>query len=97
MREVGLIKHIQTKWIPNKPLCGGRDFATVGLSEVRPILFAYLFGFVGAFGLWLIEMIVYRYLTYRKQRQQIIKVSATKLNDTIIWTDNVNQLLSKYR
>lgn len=97
MREVGLIKQIQVKWIPNKPLCGGRDFATVGLAEVRPVLYVYLLGIGGAIGFWLIELCFYRYFTHRRQRQQTTKLVACKLADTIEWAENVNQLLNKWR
>lgn len=46
MREVGLIFRIRVKWLPKKPTCegDGRDFTTVGLREIYPLIYIYLCG-----------------------------------------------------
>lgn len=95
MREVGLIKQLQMKWMPNKPLCGGRDFTTVGLIEVKPILYAYVIGVAMATGVLLIELIASRFMAYQSRRlsRQIIVKTPITFNRA----ENVQQLLGKWR
>lgn len=95
MREVGLINQIKEKWIPTKPLCGGRDFATVGLIEVKPILYAYVIGIGMAIGLLLMECISYQYVVYRKRG--LSTKSHNKMSNTFHVTGNAHQLLNKWR
>lgn len=46
MREIGLILRLKVKWLPKKPACDrdGLDFTVVGLTEIKPIIYAYLIG-----------------------------------------------------
>lgn len=95
MREVGLIKQMKDKWMPSKPLCGGRDFATVGLTEVKPILYAFAIGIGTSMCLLFVEFITYRYMVYHKRRR-MSEIHVEKSN-TIHSVGNVHQFLNKWR
>lgn len=45
MRELGFIFRTKMTWIPKKPICNGnaRDFNSIGLHEVSPMVTAYVF------------------------------------------------------
>lgn len=95
MREVGLIKQIKDKWIPMKPLCGGQDFATIGLAEVKPIIYAFVIGIGMAIGLLIVEFITFQCMVFHKRRQ-MTKIHV-KMSNTFHLTGNTHQLLNKFR
>lgn len=46
LREIGIIKRDQNRWVPKKPKCDGvAEFLSVGLAEIKPAIQMLLIGY----------------------------------------------------
>lgn len=70
MKETGLMKRDELRWIPKKPDCegGGRGFLTVGLGDTKPAAFLLLIGYASSVIIFFIE------ISYRKFQSHCVKV-----------------------
>lgn len=69
MKETGLMKRDELRWIPKKPDCegGGRGFFTVGLGDTKPAAFLLLIGYASS------VIIFFAEISYRKFQSHCIK------------------------
>lgn len=72
MREVGLIYRTRAKWLAKKPVCegDGRDFTIVGLREIYPLIYVYLFGAIISMLIFCVEICSVRCGPFLKQSNQ---------------------------
>lgn len=69
MKETGLMKRDELRWIPKKPDCegGGRGFLTVGLGDTKPAALLLLIGYASSVIIFFIE------ISYRKFQSRCVK------------------------
>lgn len=83
MREVGLIYRTRVKWLPKKPACegDGRDFTIVGLREIYPLIYVYLFGSIISMLIFCVEICSIRCGPLLKQSKQYARKQTILLNN----------------
>lgn len=80
MREVGLIFRTRVKWLMKKPMCegDGRDFTIVGLVEIYPLIYVYIFGIIISFSIFCVELYSAHCCTrFGKIKGRILKTKMT--------------------
>lgn len=82
--ETGLMNREKTIWIPKKPNCeGGHEFVSVGLSEIKPALYALFFGYGLAVAVFIAELIFERFYGHLKRHQAKSKSRTDSLGENI--------------
>lgn len=76
MKETGLMKRDELRWIPKKPDCegGGRGFLTVGLGDTKPAAFLLLIGYLSSVIIFFVE------ISYQMFQSHCVK---TQIDDMI--------------
>lgn len=84
MKETGLMKRDELRWIPKKPDCegGGRGFMTVGLGDTKPAAFLLLIGYASSVIIFFVEIL------YRKFQSHC---SETKIDEKFKCKDKGKQ------
>lgn len=100
MKETGLMKRDELRWIPRKPDCeGGRGFLSVGLGDTKPAAFLLLIGYASSVILLVLEIFYHKFQVHfikkdingkiSNKQKNIQNNSCTKLKKHI----NFNNLL----
>lgn len=65
LREIGIIKRDENRWVPKKPKCDGvAEFSSVGFAEIKPAVQILLIGYAIAIAVVVTELFA-RFLKVR--------------------------------